>query len=64
MCVMNKQFELLEVIFYSIYVALQFDEIPLTFNAGSVWLSLVICEVVLVPCVVCAVVALTVMCVK
>ena len=32
MCVMNKQFELLE----SVYVDLQYDEISLTFTAGSV----------------------------
>ena len=35
MCVVKKQFELLE----SIYVDLQYDEISLTFTAGSVgWL--------------------------
>ena len=32
MCVVNKQFELLE----SVYVDLQYDEISLTFTAGSV----------------------------
>ena len=36
MCVVNKQFELLECIFDSIYVDLQYDEISLTFTAGSV----------------------------
>ena len=36
MCVMNKQFELLEFVFDSVYVDLQYDEISLTFTAGSV----------------------------
>ena len=36
MCVVNKQFELLEFVFYSAYVDLQYDEISLTFTAGSV----------------------------
>ena len=36
MCVVNKQFELLEFVFYSVYVDLQYDEISLTFTAGSV----------------------------
>ena len=39
MCVVNKQFELLEFVFESVYVDLQYDEISLTFTAGSVWLS-------------------------
>ena len=57
MCVVNKQFELLEFVFDSIYVDLQYDEISLTFTAGSVSLSCVcgrlwsVCEVVVVPCV-------------
>ena len=38
MCVVNKQFELLEFVFYSVYVDLQYDEISLTFTAGSVCL--------------------------
>ena len=37
MCVVNKQFELLEFVSESVYVALQYDEISLTFTAGSVW---------------------------
>ena len=37
MCVVNKQFELLEF-FYSVYVDLQYDEISITFTAGSVCL--------------------------
>ena len=43
MCVVNKQFELLEFVFDSVYVDLQYDEISLTFTAGSVvmWSSLV-----------------------
>ena len=36
MCGVNKQFELLEFVFYSIYVDLQYDEISLTFTAVSV----------------------------
>ena len=36
---MNKQFELLEFVFDSVYVDLQFDEISLTFTDGyvSLW---------------------------
>ena len=43
MCVMNKPFELLEFVFDSIYVDLPYDEISLTFTAGSVvmWSSFV-----------------------
>ena len=37
MCVVNMQFELLEFVFYSVYVDLQYDEISLTFTAGSVY---------------------------
>ena len=37
MCVLNKQFELLEFVFDSVYVDLQYDEISLTFTAGSVF---------------------------
>ena len=36
MCVVNKQFEFLKLVFDSIYVDLQYDEISLTFTAGSV----------------------------
>ena len=36
MCVVDKQFELLEFVFESIYVDLQYDEISVTFTAGSV----------------------------
>ena len=35
MCVVNKQFELLEFVFISVYVELQYDEISLKFTAGS-----------------------------
>ena len=35
MCVVNKPFELLEFVFYSVYVDLQYDEISLTFTAVS-----------------------------
>ena len=38
MCVVNKQFELLEFVSGSVYVDLQYDEISLTFTAGSVCL--------------------------
>ena len=38
MCVLNKQFELLEFVFESVYVDLQYDEISVTFTAGSVCL--------------------------
>ena len=38
MCVVKKQFELLELVFESVYVDLQYDEISLTFTAGSVCL--------------------------
>ena len=34
MCVVNKQFELLEFLFDSLYVVLQYDEISFTFTAG------------------------------
>ena len=37
-CVVNKQFELLEFVFNSVYVDLKYNEISLTFTAGSVWL--------------------------
>ena len=70
MCVVNKQFELLEFVSESVYVDLQYDEISLTFTAGPVCLCVVsstcgspwsVCEVVVVPYVVRAVVAVTVM---
>ena len=53
MCVMNKQFELLEFVSESVYVDLQYDEISLTFMAGPVCLCGVsspvsVCEVVVV----------------
>ena len=38
MCVVNKQFELLEFVSESIYVDLQYDEISLTFTAEPVCL--------------------------
>ena len=46
MCVVNKQFELLEFVFDSVYVDLQYDEIFLTFIAGSVSSSCVCSHVV------------------
>ena len=36
MCIVNKQFQLLEFVFDSVYVDLQYDEISFTFTAGSV----------------------------
>ena len=42
MCVVNKQFELLEFVFDSVYVDLQYAEISLTSTAGSV--SLCVCS--------------------
>ena len=44
---MNKQFELLEFLFDSVYVDLEYDEISLSFTAGSVSLSCV-CGLVVV----------------
>ena len=38
MCVVNKQFELLDFVFDSVYVDLQYDEISLTFTSVSVCL--------------------------
>ena len=38
MCVVNKQFELLEFVSESVYVDLQYDEISLTFTIGPVCL--------------------------
>ena len=38
MCVVNKQFKLLEFVSEFVYVDLQYDEISLTFTAGSVCL--------------------------
>ena len=49
MCVVNKQFELLEIVFDSVNVDLQYDEISLTFTAGSVSL----CSVVMWSSLVC-----------
>ena len=45
-CVVNKQFELLEFVFDSVYVDLRYDEIYLTFTAGSVSLCCVCNHVV------------------
>ena len=48
MCVVNKQFELLEFVSESVYVDLQYDEISLTFTAGPVCLCGVSSPVVVV----------------
>ena len=69
MCVVNKQFELLEFVFHFVYVDLQYDEISLTFTAGSVSLCCVCGHVIIfdvsvrLSVVLCvdAVVAVTVM---
>ena len=72
MCVVNKQFELLEFVFDSVYVDLQYNKISLTFTAGSVSLCCVcgrlwsVCEFVMIPHVdekVCDCVACTIVCV-
>ena len=46
MCVVNKQFELLEFVFDSVYVDLQYDDISLTFTGGYVSLRCVCSHVV------------------
>ena len=46
MCVVNKQFELLEFVFDSVYVDLQYKEISLTSTSGSVSLWCVCSNVV------------------
>ena len=46
MCVVDKKFELLEFVFESVYVDLQYDEISLTLTAGSVCLCCVCSPVV------------------
>ena len=46
MCVVNKQFKLLEFVFDSVYVDLQYDKIYLTSTAGSVSLWCVCSHVV------------------
>ena len=58
---MNKQFELLEFVFESIYVDVWYNEISLTFTTGSVCLCSPwsVCEVVVVPYVVGAVVVVS-----
>ena len=47
MCVVNKQFELLEFVFDSVYADLQYDEISLTSTAGSLSLWCVCSHVVI-----------------
>ena len=70
LCVVNKQFELLEFVFDSVYVDLQYDEIYLTFSAAYVSLCCACSHVVVFDMsvklsvhYVDAVVAVTVMCV-
>ena len=45
-CVVNKQFELLEIVFDFVYVDLQYDEISLIFTAEYVCLCVVCSSVV------------------
>ena len=47
-CIVNKQFELVEFVFDSVYVELQYDEISLTFTAGYVCLYGVCSPVVVI----------------
>ena len=47
-CVVNKHFELLEFVFGTVYVDLQYDEISLTFTAGSVCLCGVCSHVIVI----------------
>ena len=61
MCVVIKQFGLLEFVFDSVYVNLQYDEIFLTFTAGCVCLCGVCSSVVVLGLTVGAMVALTMM---
>ena len=46
MCVVNKPFQLLEFVFDSVYVDLQYDDICLIFTAGSVFVCCVCGHVV------------------
>ena len=46
MCAVNKQFELFEFVFNSVYVDLRYNDISLTFTAGSVCLCVVCSHVV------------------
>ena len=46
MSVVNKQFGILEFVFDSVYVDLQYDEISITFTAGYVYLCGVCSNVV------------------
>ena len=57
MCVVNKQFELIELVFDSVYVDLQYDEISLTFFA--LLLGMCPCDVAVVVPYVDAVVAVS-----
>ena len=48
MCVVNKQLEFLEFVFDFVYVDMQYDEISLTFTAGSACLCGVCNSVVVI----------------
>ena len=48
MCVVNKQFDPLEFVFNSVYAHLKYNEIFLTFTAGSVCLCGVCSHVVVI----------------
>ena len=63
MCVVNKQFELVEFVFDSVNVDLQYDEISLTFTAGSVSVCCVCSHVDVVVTVIVMCILLFVLCV-
>ena len=42
MCVVNKQFELLQFLFNSVYVDLNYNESSLTFTAGSAYVVYIV----------------------
>ena len=44
MCVVIKQFELLEFVFNSVYVDLKYNEISLTLTTGSMWCHVVVLD--------------------
>ena len=48
MCVMNKLFELLEFVFHSVYVDLQYYDMSLNFTAGYVSLCFICSHVVVI----------------
>ena len=53
MCVVNKQFKLLELVLNSVYVDLKYNEMYLTFTAGPVCLCGMCSHVVVLGLSVC-----------